>query len=105
MVFLEVKSFHPSVKIQKASSFCSKLQHHIGGPDTLAEKDFPFELHLRHTHISFQNQRSFSQPHGERLNNEPHQKILGTGFPPQLSTHSLEKLSVKNSFLAGQSRG
>ena len=56
-------------------------------------------------YISFQDQRSFSQPPGERLSNESHQRILGTRFPLQLSTHSLEKLSVQNSFLAGQSRG
>lgn len=37
-VFLEVKSFHPSVKIQKASSFCSELQHRIGGSGSLAER-------------------------------------------------------------------
>lgn len=58
-------------------------------------RDFPFELHLRHTHISFQDQRSFSQPPGERLSNESHQRILGTSFPLQLSTHCLEKLSAE----------
>lgn len=30
--FGEVKSFHPSVKIEKAHVFCSELQHHREAP-------------------------------------------------------------------------